>query len=68
MPINYEALEKRRQDAELLVYICLAENAREVFKEMGFNDAVLELAEESCLLKFMGKLHAKSGGLGHANR
>jgi hypothetical protein len=44
LAINYEVLKKRRQEAEFLIYICLVEDAREAFREMGFDDAVLEIA------------------------
>jgi hypothetical protein len=56
LAIDYEVLKKRRQEAEFLIYICLVEDAREAFREMGFDDAVLEIAEESCLHRLMTKL------------
>jgi hypothetical protein len=49
----YELLKRREKESLLLRYVCIDESLRDMLRERGFTDSVIDVAMEKCIHKLL---------------
>jgi len=49
----YEHVKRLEKESLLLRYICIDESLRDMLRERGFSDSIIEIAMESCIHRLL---------------